>query len=486
MNILFIYTTRDCLTATSPLYSLGDIHIGISYLSGYCKSLGHKTRLVVAGSDTMAASEQLVLSAVSEFSPDIVAFTSVSTQFHFVCALAEKIKLQAPGAFLLVGGAHTSLNPESSIASPFHAICIGEGEHPLGELAAQLEKGLVPSGIPNLWIKGKQGTVEKNAPRDFTQDLDALPFPDRAMWAPWIHESPARFQVVLPSRGCPFSCTYCCNHALKRIAGGKYVRFRSPANILDEIRAIMSEYPKTTDIYLQSETIAVKKVWMDELCDLLAIYNEALPVKIDFTTNFRVAPKAVDASVFAALKKANIRTIEIGLESGSERVRREVLKRNYSNEDFYRAVSLARENGMRVNVYNMIGFPGETLEEHMETVEVNRTICPDRSNTSIFFPYPGTELHEVCKSQGLVSEETAFTSERVVAFLDLPTFSKADIQHSFEWFPYRIYKGHKSLLFRLRKVVAAKVAGHPWLRVRFRALLPAWQIVKKGLLSDLQ
>jgi anaerobic magnesium-protoporphyrin IX monomethyl ester cyclase len=119
-----------------------------------------------------------------------------------------------------------------------------------------------------------------------------------------------------------------------------------------------------------------------------------------------VAKPFLNEEVFQALARANVRTLEIGLESGSEALPRETLRRHYSNDDFLQAVALARRHGMAVNVYNMIGLPGETLADRWQTVELNRRAGPDRSLTSIFFPYPGTDLHEICRRQGLLNRDT--------------------------------------------------------------------------------
>ena len=233
-------------------------------------------------------------------------------------------------------------------------------------------------------------------------------------------------------------------------------------------------YPEMTDVYLQSETIAVNPKWLEELAEQISAFNGELDRKLSFACNFRVARQFLKDEVFAALERANVRIIEIGLESGSERVRCQVLRRNYTNEDFFQAVALSRKHGMGVNVYNMIGLPGETEADYWETVEVNRRVCPDRSLTSIFFPYPGTDLYETCKTEGLLKETDNLTAERCRATLDLPAFSERQIQRAFEWFEYRVYRGRRPLHFRLRKMLRNKVGSGRWSYLLFMRLLPLW------------
>ena len=478
MKVLFIYSLRDGLTSRHPLASLGDIHVGISYISAHLKSRGHTTRLTVLSSEMPSRSLALVESVVAEFDPELVAFTAVSTQYPFISQVARRLKQKWPKKFLLLGGIHASVRPQEVIRDAFDAVCIGEGELPTAELLDRLQAGQAPRGIPNLWFKFGDGSVEQNPTRPFVSTLEQFPLPDREMWHDWVNAKRLTHHVVQPSRGCPYSCAYCSNHALRRLAAGKYVRFRSPAGVVDEMRALKARYPEMTDVYLQSETIAVDPEWLDELADLLHAFNLGLDQKISVACNFRVARQLLTERIFGALERANVRTIEIGLESGSERLRAEVLRRNYSNEEFLRAVVLARRHGMKVNVYNLVGIPGETPAEYQETVAINRRVCPDRSLTSIFFPYPGTDLFDQCEEQGVLAGAANPTSERWRATLDFPRFSRAEIQRAFDWFEYRVYSGHRPLHFRLRKVLRNKVGSHAWSYLLFMRLLPLWHTVR--------
>jgi radical SAM superfamily enzyme YgiQ (UPF0313 family) len=408
---------------------------------------------------------------VAEFKPQIVGFTAVSTQYPFVRSAACRLKRLWPDIYLILGGVHASLRPEEAIQSDFDAVCVGEGELPMAELVERMDSKAPVRGIRNLWIRQPAGAIEKNPTRDFLADLDSLPAPDREMWRSWVLARKLSQQVVLPSRGCPYSCSYCSNHALRKLAGGKYVRLRSPDKIVEEIRALKCLYPETTNIYLQSETIAIKVEWLDELANQINAFNEELEAKISFACNFRVARQFLNDRVFGALARANVRTVEIGLESGSERLRREVLRRDYSNEEFFEAVALARRHGMAVNTYNMIGLPGETPADHQETIEVNRRICPGLAYGTIFFPYPGTDLFETCKAQNLLPEGGDITAERAQAMLDLPTFPKAEVQRAREWFDYRVYRGHRPWHYRLRRVLGKKAGAHAWSHLLIMRLL---------------
>lgn len=452
------------------------MQFGISYISAVLKNAGIGTKLLVLSSELEGASMSLATDTISEYAPDVIAFTCVSTQFPFIDRVARLAKRRWPGKYLVIGGVHVSLNPEEAVNSVFDAVCIAEGEYPLLELSQQLQAGRQPDGIRNLWLKRPNGSIQRNATRPFLEDLDALPFPDHEMWLPWIHHTFPQYPNILLGRGCPYLCTYCCNHALRRLAPGKYVRFRSPDNVVREIRFVLEKYPCDAPLFfLEVETIGVFKSWTLDLCAALQQLNRTLPKPIRFETNFRITAKSLDPEIFRALADANFALLNIGLESGSERIRQEVLKRNYSNEEFYRAIRLARDHGIKVNLFNMIGLPGETFADHLETVRLNRDTHPNWSFTSIFFPYPGTDLHRLCEKRGLLRKHLDVDKERKKAALDLPEFPRRSVQRAFDLFQWRIYKGHWPRHVRIRRLIRHYIEKS---RVAERiaiSLLPVWK-----------
>lgn len=482
MHILFISSLDDIQSPSKPLQTQQQIQFGISYISSLLKKHGHRTRLIIASKIAGRRNEDIINKYIRAFQPELVCFTAIATEYPFIAGIAKYIKSRYEDIYLLIGGPHASLNPEEVILGDFDALCVGEGENPALELVSQLEKGVTPSRIPNLWIK-RVSDIEKNATRPFLEDIDSLPFPDREMWREWIEETHGLISSVLLGRGCPFQCSYCCNHALQKMAEGTYVRYRSPNNIIKEIKEIVTAFPDTKEIYLEVETIAVKKEWSLNLCVELERFNAELRKPVFFGANVRITPNADMGELFAAFKRCNFRFINIGLESGSERVRREILKRNYSNDDVINTVRLAREHGLKIHLYNIIGIPGETMADFKETVRVNRECLPDRHLTSIFFPYPGTDLYSLCKKQGLLEGPSDRRMERKKAVLDLPGFSKREIQKSYILFDHYVYKGVKPVYKILSRVLRAGLESCYYLNYLYRRLtgLPFLKRLKNTL-----
>lgn len=481
MRVMFVYSLEDVQSISRPLRSWAMIQPGISYISAVLKAHGHDTRLAVLGSDrSWRVTTRVLRSVIGDSEPHLVCLTAVSSQFSFIQRVAALLRRELPGAYLVVGGPHASINPDRALTPPFDALCRGEGEYPMVELCRQLEDKQTPSRIRNLWIVRRDGTVEKNESRPFLEDLDRLPFLDRSIWAPWIKEQADAELMVLASRGCPYDCTYCSNHALRTIAPGRYVRMRSPQSIIEETASLHEMDPARRRIYLETESIALNKAWLLELCRQLRAFNETIAGRLSYGCNFRISPQSADERLFAAMKEANFYKINIGIESGSERVRREVLNRCYSNKDVTDVVALARKYGLKVYTFNMIGLPGESLEDHLETVELNRQCQPDGHFTGIFFPYPGTELHRRCVELGLIRSPVSTLSERWRAVMDLPGFSKRQIEHAYTWFTYRVYRNHRPTWKLLIVTAMVKIRSHPVANYVFR------RVVQAPLLSQLR
>lgn len=474
MKILFIYSLEDTQSISKPVRSWSSIQFGISYIASLLKIHGNQIQLLVLGSNNhWRESEGLLRTFMDDFIPDIICFTAVASQYTFIEKVASFIKNHWADKFLIIGGIHATLNPSEVIAHSFDALCIGEGEYPMVELCSQLAAKNFPRGIENLWIKSPDGSIERNPVRPFLQDIDSLPFPDQAMWKPWMKEQIGAELAVLLGRGCPYNCTYCCNHAIKKVASGKYVRMRSPGNIIKEVASLHKEYPAQRQIYFEVESVALDKSWLMEFCAKLQDFNSTVNNSIFYGCNFRISPQSIDEKIFIALKKANFYKINIGLESGSERIRREILKRDYSNKDFLDTVSLARKHGLKIYVFNMIGLPEETYSDHMETVLLNRKCQPDFHYTGIFFPYPGTELFNTCIQKGFIKVPFDSKMERMRAVIDSPYFPKTQVQNAYTWFNYHVYKGYKPLWWILIQTIMVKVRSNPTINSLFRRIVQA-------------
>jgi len=464
MRIACVYSVESSASVDKPLSSAREIPFGISTIATVLQEAGHDVQLFVFSEKSRY--RETLSRYIETYRPRLFCLTAVSTQFPFICKVAQVVKEVDPTAFVILGGHHASLNPESVLKIPFlDAICVGEGDDAVVNLADCIAHGREVAGIPNLWIQRGDEAVERNPPAPFYQDLDRLPYIDRKMWEPWIEE-PHRYPSVLVGRGCPFRCAYCANHAMKRLAEGRYVRFRSPGSVVGEIEYICSLYPTTDSVYLEVETIGANLKESFALFGSLEEYNRRRAKPLTFGANFTVTSafvrnKEQAREFLAALRRANVGYLNIGLESGSERVRTEVLHRpRYSNKELLEFAGLAKEHGINLNWYVLIGLPGETLDDYRETVRICREGQPNQVNLSIFYPYVGTDLYSEAVEQGLITGDGLdTTAERARAILDLPGFPSRRIRREYILFWYKAYRGHwppdKILAGTLRSLIGA-------------------------------
>jgi anaerobic magnesium-protoporphyrin IX monomethyl ester cyclase len=462
LPIACVYSVESYVSLEKPIRDGASIPFGLATIATILKNAGHEVELLVFTPDTPLSGT--LRPFIQRFRPRLFCLSAVSTQFPLIRTIADTIKQLDPSIYIALGGAHASLRPEEAIACPsIDAVCVGEGDTAVVELAAQILEGRQPARIHNFWFKPPGSpTIEKNAPAPFLSDLDRLPFIDRELWRPWIQE-PERDPAVLVGRGCPFRCTYCSNHILGKLARGTYVRFRSPGNIIEEIEQVTQD-PTVANVYLEVETIGVKFDYALQLCQTLERFNEKRDTPVKFKINLAVTHQLVRDSnlmnsLFQAFKRANIVTINIGLESGSERIRNEVLRRpRYSNEDILNFCSCANRYDINVNMFVMIGLPGESADDFQETYQVVRRCAPHNIWLSIFYPYPGTDLYRIAREKQLFSEKQLSNAlERRRPYLNLPDFPRWKIRKEYVLFKFRVFEGKRPLKQRVFYALRAAI-----------------------------
>ncbi len=447
MNALFIITeSSKQLGRKKPLNTQEDIHLGISYISSMLERHGHHTDLLVLTPKTKFS---VIDRKIGDFKPSIILTSIVYKEFFTIIRFVQHIKSLYPDIYLVAGGTHVTLNAADVLCRGYDAVCIAEGEFPTLELVQQLERGERPSHISNMWFNTPNG-IEKNDVRSYIEKLDELPFPNRKMWQPFIQTVDSMHDIII-GRGCPYNCTYCCNHALREKGKGCYVRFRKPEGIVAEISDLLKQFPKVNTIFLEAEAINLNMEFLEQLAQKLQNLNASLPSPLAFGANIRLHFNIDIKHIMDLFVKANIIITNIGIESGSERVRRDILKRGeYSNCDIRRAVYLAKKAHRHLMLFVLLGIPGETLEESRETLTLVRECRPSFIHLGIFTPYPGTELYNVCEREKLIDTNQYREKGRNKATFDTQFMTKRQIQKEYNRFFPAVYAKNASEYIYLR------------------------------------
>lgn len=440
MKIHFIYAD------VSTFYYPG-VHHGIASISSVLKSHRHSVSLHHVKKEI---SRNSILDIIQRESPDLIAFSAVTNQIGYVETWSRwtKEEFRIP---IICGGIHTTLCPEQVIGfEGVDMVCRGEGEYPLLDLVHDLER----TDIMNLWTK-EGDSIVKNPLRPLINHLDELPYPDYGLFDyETILKDRNGDLAIIASRGCPFSCTYCCNHALKKIheGTGKYFRLKSVDYVLKEIEMFTQRYP-IKHLTFADDVFGLSKDWALEFCEK---YPQKF--KLEFECNARA--DLVDEKFIDSLKIANCTQINMGVEAGNEWLRKKVLRRNISNEQIIKAFDTAHKFGISTLAYNMIGLPYETPEMAWETINLNKRIAPSQVAVFFFYPYLGTELHELCKKEGFLSEKksSSYVSESVLENLPISAkelqklyteFYKYSIERRIHSFPRILHIPLKAVSFTL-------------------------------------
>lgn len=370
----------------------GYYYHGIGSLSSVLKDAGHQTSLIHI---TQPVERREFMDMVKRESPDLIGFSSTSHMFPLVKTFASWLAEEKTGITVICGGIHAAIAPEESIAvNGIDMICRGEGEAPLLELCRKMAGGEDISTIRNLWVK-RGGEVIRNPLRPLMDDLDKLPLPDRDIFDyPNLYSEREGRGSFLVGRGCPYDCTYCCNHLLRKIYGteGKPIRFRSVGNTIDEIKHVVRKYPFIHTLIFDDDILFLKKAWSEEFARR---YSDE--IGLPFTCNARA--NLVTRETVGLLRKAGCCHVKFGLESGNEHICNDVLNRQLTNEHIRKAFALCKEAGLLTESFNMVGIPGETPGAILDTVKLNAAIKVDKMQVSIYQPYPGTKLAELCEQK---------------------------------------------------------------------------------------
>lgn len=451
--------------------------MGIAHLSSAIKAAGHESALM---DYTWGGGTKDCLSRINRERPDVIAITMFSGMKEFVVGLAREIKNEFDVP-IIAGGPHPTVASEETIGIPYiDMICVGEGEDVICELLTRMERKQDLDGLKGLWFK-KDGKLVKSEIRSLRENLDEYPFPDRELFD-FQRYLKARDGVmdVIAGRGCPYSCTYCINPYLQGLYKGKgsFIRKRSVENVVSEIVQILKQY-QIKGVAFHDDIFTLSKAWLREFAEVYGRY-----INLPFTCSAR--PETVDKETVALLKKANCVSISIGIESGNERIRREVLHRPLADQAIIDAFDLAREAGIATYSYNMIGVPYETKEDIEKSIELNRKARPSSLQVTVFQPYPGTELRALSEEKGWLAGEDAIPeSHKFYSIMKYPHVSKKVIEGERVFFRYNVIKPEnyiKALIFLVFDLIFAsytKVRGSIPVFVK-KLLFKVEGIVRRG------
>ena len=366
--------------------------LGVMWLSRAIKDAGHETK-------ALFLPDRDWLDKLKEYNPDVVAYSATTGMHLYFCDINKKVKQVLPNVFAIMGGAHPTYTPEIlEREESLDAICRGEGEECLPELLNALERGKDYTHIENLWFRDREtGEILKNGQRPPIKDIDALGFPDRDVVydAGSIYRDSDR-KVFVTQRGCPMNCSFCFHHALKKkvytSTNAKYVRKRSVDHVIAEIKAVKAKY-NLKFVHFLDDIFNLSGKWLDEFC-------EKYPKEVGLPFDCILMANMTKERHIELLKKAGCVYARIAFESANDYIRNAVFRKNTTLQQLEDSAAWIKKYDIRLGSLNMLGGPGATLEDELDTVRLNIKCKVDHPLVSIMQPYPMFDIEDMTKEMG--------------------------------------------------------------------------------------
>ena len=367
---------------------------------------------------------------VESCKPDLVAMSCTEDMWELGLAILEEMEqyIVQDRIPVLAGGVFPTFAPEIVIQHPLiNMVCVGEGENAIQTLCERIEKEEPYDDVTNLWVMGEDETITKN-PMSDPVDVDAMPmmdievFEDQRLYRPMT----GKWYKMLPVetiRGCPYKCAYCNSPNQMQIydkqINADYFRKRRMDLVHRELKHFKEHVGVEYNYFWADTFLALNDKEFDEFCEM---YSD---IKLPFWIQTR--PETLTDCRVRRLAEVGLHRVSVGIEHGSEKFRAKILRRSWKNEAIIKALKIPHRYGVQFTCNNIVGFPTETRELAMETIELNRHIESDSQNMNAFVPFHGTSLRKMVEEMGLVKpdEITKCLTDRPM--LNMPQFSAKEI-----------------------------------------------------------
>jgi len=361
--------------------------LGLAYIGSYLESNGYSVKIL--DMDPLGIDFNDLEKLIKKNKPAIIGISFMTNQFGSAIKISQIVKKTDPAIKVVVGGNHASALSEELLGyDTVDIVVVGEGEYTMLELIEALDRENEDlSQIDGLAFR-QNGSVFQTPRRQLIEDLDMLPFP---LWRDFpirkysemiigVKEELPAFSV-LATRGCPYRCAFCSSH----IIFDRKIRFRSPRNILDELLFLYEHY-RAKHFNFIDDTLTINHKLVLQLCNLI------IEGGYDFKWIANARVNTVTLELLQKMRQAGCTNINFGIESGDPRVRKNINK-NIAADEIKNAHKWAKQVGMIVSSYFMVGNKGEGWESVEMTIQLARELMTDCPTCSIATPFPGTPMY---------------------------------------------------------------------------------------------
>ena len=318
---------------------------------------------------------QQTVAKVKDINPEIIGFTAFTNEIKPSAYLAGLLKKELPNVITIIGGAHITAIPISTLKEfpTFDYGVFGEGEITLKELIDALVNKKDIKGIDGVVFRNNNQII-KNNERHRILEQDLLPMPA------WDLLPSAKEYYIQTVRGCPFACVFCLNH------NGKVARKRNVEITVEEIEWLI-DYAKPERISFGDELFSIDMKRTDELLDLMIERKIGEKVTWDIQTHVGY----VNDNLLKKMKQANIAKCEMGVEAGDP-IALKKMGKGTNIEMILKAFKNAHKYKIPTGSFLLLGQPYETHKSIWNTLKIGIKINPTEPIIGTMVPYPGTEV----------------------------------------------------------------------------------------------
>ena len=309
---------------------------------------------------------------VTRLAPQIVGFGFGTPYLKTVIELTKRVR-RLSDAHVIWGGVHPTIVPEDCIDHA-DSVCVGEGEHPLVDLAHAIRERSSPARIRNLWAR-EDGRLVRNPLRPLIQDLDALPHTSLLHAEAFTIEGgrlsrgdplqSSAIYRIFASRGCPFRCTYCYNNQFRAIFQGlgPYHRTRRVEGVIEELEGAKSKLPRMRRVRFDDDTFLFPQSWIDA-------FVRDYPGRVGLPFDILVNPEVFRAPTLRALKGAGLCALQAGIQSASAKELTECYDRKGATAKVVELARTARDLDIEVTFDVILDNPLSTDRDKEATVDL--------------------------------------------------------------------------------------------------------------------
>jgi radical SAM superfamily enzyme YgiQ (UPF0313 family) len=352
---------------------------------------------------------------IAAFGPDLLVFNAVTPSIISDLSTARLAKSLDPAILCAAIGIHgTALPRETLELEPALDLVVrGEPEMTVAELA---EGGDISAVAGVSWRA--DGALTHNPDRSFVQDLDQLPFPAWDLIQTDLYRMPfsgERFLLLGTGRGCPYRCTFCAD----RTYYGNRLRLRSPTSVADEIERNIRDFG-IRDFLFWSESFTLSRRFACAVAEEIVRRR----IEVRWVCNSRV--DHVDRELLELFRRAGCWMIGYGIESGVQRILDSVRK-GVTVEQARAAVAASHAAGLQVTGHCVLGFPGETRADILQTIRFARELDLDFAQFYCAVPFPGSELYDEARAAGWITTDHWSRFEQNFSVLTTPQLTAQEV-----------------------------------------------------------